>query len=110
MINLRRKALNFGEFSGKTRPLRGSPVRGMSLGFFENRIVVANGGKKAPHGFLMVRDLCQLLGKSETTIRRWARAGILKCHRIGRDWLFAVQDVEHFIRVRRWSTERNEDN
>lgn len=50
---------------------------------------------------IQVSIVARRLARSETTIRRLAKAGSLPYHRIGRDFLFCEQDVEAYLATHR---------
>jgi excisionase family DNA binding protein len=54
-------------------------------------------------GLLTLTEAAEVLGVSKVTLRRWTKAGVLPCVRIGRrkDRRFRPADIEEFIAAHR---------
>jgi len=74
----------------------------------ENRIVPVDTKPGPDCAFLRAEEVAALLGVGTTTVRRWARAGNLKSVRPGKSWLFAVREIESFLRRKEWEILKHE--
>jgi excisionase family DNA binding protein len=50
-----------------------------------------------------IRDLVNLLGKPERTIRKWAEKGKIPAHKVGKKWRFSKEKID------RWLSEQKGD-
>lgn len=48
--------------------------------------------------WLSVDEIAQHLGVSKVSIYRWAEAGEIPAHKVGRQWKFQRLEVDHWIR------------
>jgi excisionase family DNA binding protein len=47
-----------------------------------------------------IREVAELFGVSEKSIRRWIETGQLGAHRLGRQWRIAPEEIERFLATR----------
>ena len=48
-----------------------------------------------------IREVAELFGVSEKSIRRWIETGQLDAHQLGRQWRIAPEEIERFLATRR---------
>jgi excisionase family DNA binding protein len=82
--------------------------RARQFKLFENRIMPVDSKPNPSAAFLRAEEVASLLGVGVSTVRRWARKGVLKSIRPGKTWLFAVKEIESFLFRKEWEIFKHE--
>ena len=58
---------------------------------------------------LKIKDVAELLGVSETTIRRWLAEGIIPAYRLNHQFRFSREEIQNWVMSCRMNRTNEED-
>lgn len=63
----------------------------------DQRLLASSAAQVSSVRLLSVRDVCDLFGRTDRTVRNWVRAGLLQPRRVGRSVFFLESDIAKFL-------------